>query len=250
MTRPRIALLNASDDANTPRNFRRELDADLVEFSTHEAVPATFEFDAAVVTGSRSSVYWDLPWIAPLKEWVREAVERGMPVLGVCYGHQLLAEALGGTVEDMGAYEIGYREVEIDADDPLFEGLDEAVTVFTTHSDTVTELPPGARQIAENDYGVHGFRVGHAVGVQFHPEYDPETAATVTRGKDLSEDRLDTVLSGITGENYAKACEAKTLFENFTDYVRDVREGELSMADVSVGETIAPGVEDETAADD
>ena len=221
MDRLRIALLNASEDANTPRNFRRELDADLAEFDVHERVPDSFDFDGAVVTGSRASVYWDEPWISSLNEWVRTAVEREMPVLGVCFGHQVLAAALGGTVEDMGEYEIGYREVE--GDGLLFGDGDEPMTVFTTHSDTVTELPSGARQIAENDYGVHGFRVQNAFGVQFHPEYDMETARTVTRGKDLPDERIERVLDDITEENYANACESKTLFENFTEHVRAVR---------------------------
>jgi GMP synthase (glutamine-hydrolysing) len=222
MDRLRIALLNGSRDANTPKNFRRELDADLVEFDVHKEIPDSFDFDAAVVTGSRASVYRDEPWIDTLKEWVGTAVERGMPVLGVCFGHQVLAEALGGTVEDMGEYEIGYREVE--GDGVLFGDGDDSMTVFTTHSDTVTELPPGAHQIAENDYGIHGFRVNNAFGVQFHPEYDMETARTVTRGKDLPDERIERVLDGITEENYAKACEAKGLFENFTEQVRAVRE--------------------------
>lgn len=224
MDRLRIALLNASKDANTSRNFCRELDADLVEFDVQENVPESFDFDAAVVTGSRASVYWDEPWISSLTKWVATTAEREMPVLGVCFGHQVLAVALGGTVEDMGEYEIGYREVC--GDGLLFSG--DSMTVFTTHSDTVTELPPGARQIAENDYGIHGFRVENAFGVQFHPEYDMETARTVTRGKDLPDERIQRVLDGITEENYAKACEAKGLFENFTEHVREVRENQAT----------------------
>lgn len=226
MDRLRIALLNASEDANTPRNFRRELDADLAEFDVQENIPESFDFDAAVVTGSRASVYWDEPWIESLEEWVATAAEREMALLGICFGHQVLADALGGTVEDMGEYEIGYREVE--GDGRLFSGIDGPMTVFTTHSDTVTELPPDARQIAENDYGIHGFRMGNAFGVQFHPEYDMETARTVTRGKDLPDERIQRVLDGITEENYAKACEAKGLFDNFTEYVREVRESQTT----------------------
>ncbi|GAA0459494.1 type 1 glutamine amidotransferase [Halococcus dombrowskii] len=217
MQRPRIALLNASQEPSTVRNFRRELDADLVEFAVREELPETFAFDAAVVTGSRASVYWDEPWIDALVEWVDEATDRDMPLLGVCFGHQVLAEALGGTVEDMGEYEIGYREVE--GDGLLF---DDTVTAFTTHSDAVTELPPGAERTAENDYGIHGFRAGNAFGVQFHPEYDMETAQTVTLGKELPDERIERVLDGITEENYAAACEAKSLFANFTDYVREI----------------------------
>jgi GMP synthase (glutamine-hydrolysing) len=228
MSRPRLALLvGAHDPANTRRNFRRELDADLVEYHLPEGdVPREFGFDGAVVTGSRSSVYHDEAWIDATKEWVGEAVERDVPFLGVCWGHQLLADVLGGTVEDMGEYEIGYREVTRVGETPLFSSIGDAFTVFTTHSDRVAELPPGADPIAENDYGNHGFRKDHVFGVQFHPEYDVDTAQHVTKGKDdqLSEERIEDVLAGITPENYRAACEAKGLFENFTQYVRRQRD--------------------------
>ena len=224
----RIALLNAAHDgSDNRRNFRRELDADLVEYDvTERDLPADFAFDGCVVTGSRASVYWDEPWIADLREWVREGVDRDLAFLGVCFGHQLLADALGGRVEPMDGYEIGYRTVEHDGESPLLEGVGESFTVFTTHSDRVVELPPGAEQFAANDYGVHGFRVGDVFSVQFHPEYDPETAEVVTKGKDdhLSDERIERVLDGITEENYRAACEAKRLFQNFTDYVRTTRE--------------------------
>jgi len=221
----RIALLNAAHDGtHNRRNFRRELDADLVEFDvTAGDLPTGFGFDGCLVTGSRASVYWDEPWIADLTSWVGEAVDRGVPFLGVCFGHQLLAHALGGTVEPMDDYEIGYRTVEHDGETPLLDGVSEEFTVFTTHSDHVAELPPGATQFAENDYGVHGFRKGDVFAVQFHPEYDPETAEDVAAGKDLPDERIERVLDGITEANYRAACEAKQLFDNFADYVRRQR---------------------------
>jgi GMP synthase (glutamine-hydrolysing) len=98
------------------------------------------------------------------------------------------------------------------------------MTVFTTHSDRVAEPPPGATVFAKNDYGIHGFRKDRAIGVQFHPEYDMQTAETVTTGKDeLSEERVQQVLDGITESNYAAACEAKQLFDNFLAYVAEIR---------------------------
>ncbi|WP_144905000.1 type 1 glutamine amidotransferase [Halobellus captivus] len=228
--RLRIALLDASHgDEHTPRNFRRELAADLVEFDvTTDGPPADFDFDAVVVTGSSSSVYWDREWIRPLVAYVADADERGLPILGVCYGHQVLATALGGRVEDMGRYEIGYREITKVADDELLGGVPDTFTAFTTHSDAVTELPPDATLLAENDYGVHAFRRGVAWGVQFHPEYDPETARAITNEKELSDERRRSVLDGITEENYHAACRTKRLFDNFTDAVRRARRERVS----------------------
>ena len=223
----RIALLNASyDPVETRRNFRRELDADLVEYHVPSGeIPETVAFDACVVTGSRASVYWEEPWIDDLGSWVDEAVDAGLPALGVCFGHQLLADVLGGTVEEIGDYELGYRTVHRRDGATLLAGVDDEFTAFTTHSDRVSGLPTDARLLANNDYGVQGFRMGHVFGVQFHPEYDTATAESVTRnylgdGRELADERVEQALAGIDQESYAAACRTKTLFDNFTRYVR------------------------------
>lgn len=223
MDRPRLALLNASFwHQTTNRNFRRELDADLVEYDvTDGELPRDDDIDGVVITGSGAAVYdTDAdPWIEPLLEWIEDGIDRGLLFLGICFGHQALAVALGGTVEAMGETEIGYREIEQVADCRLFEGIPDPFTVFTTHSDTVTELPPGATLIAENDYGVQGFTQDRIFGVQSHPEYDMETARAVIEEKDLSEKREQTLLAAVTDEAFAGACKTKQLFDNFTDYV-------------------------------
>jgi len=219
----RVALLDASHGTDhTRRNFRRELDAALAEFDvTAGELPADFDHDAVVVTGSRSSIYWDEPWIDALVEWVGAAAERGLPVLGVCYGHQVLAEALGGRVDAMDDVELGYREIRrLDDGDPLFAGIESPFVAFETHSDRVVDLPPGATRLAENDRGVQAFRRGDCWGVQFHPEYDRASAETVARGKDLPDERIEAVVDGIDDDNYAAACRTKRLFDNFGDYVR------------------------------
>ena len=226
MNRVRLALLSASyEDFNTRRNFRRELDADLVEYDvTAGEFPEVFDFDGFVVTGSRASVYWEEPWIFDLKSCVAEAFDREVPGLGICFGHQLLADVLGGTVEDMGEYELGYRRVRRTGESVLLAGVSEEFVVFETHSDRVTELPDDARQIAENEYGIQGFETDHAFAVQFHPEYDVETAREVTRGKDAVDEKyVERVLDGIDEDSYREACEAKLLFENFTEFVDERR---------------------------
>jgi GMP synthase (glutamine-hydrolysing) len=222
MRRPRLALLDASHGTDhTRRNFRRELDADLAEFDvTAGDLPPGFDYDGVVVTGSRSSVYWDEDWIGALLDWIERAADRSLPILGVCYGHQALAAALGGRVEAMDDIEIGYHEIDR-TDDSLFDGLDTPFVAFETHSDRVVDLPPGATRLAENERGVQAFRRGDCWGVQFHPEYDRDSAERVTRGKDLSEPRIEAVLDGIADDDtYAAACRTKRLFDNFTEYVR------------------------------
>ncbi|THE66622.1 GMP synthase [Salinadaptatus halalkaliphilus] len=229
MERPRLALLNAAHEpTDTRRNFRRELDAELVEFHCPDGeFPDDFTYDGFVVSGSRASVYWDREWIGRLKTWVGDAVQAGLPALGVCYGHQLLADVMGGRVEGMGEYELGYRTVEQDGENLLLDGIDDTMTVFTSHSDHVVEAPPGATILAKNEYGIHGFRKDHVFAVQFHPEYDMATARTVTTGKrdELSDERIEQVLEGIRPEQYRAACEVTRLFENFLNYIDDTQDG-------------------------
>jgi GMP synthase (glutamine-hydrolysing) len=227
MTETRLALLNAAHKrADTRRNFVRELDAELDSFHCPSGeLPETFRYDGFVITGSGASVYWDREWIGRLKAWVGEAIRAGLPALGVCYGHQLLADVMGGSVEDMGEYELGYREVHHDGTNVLLDGVGETMTVFTTHSDHVVEEPPGATVFARNEYGIHGFRKGRAFAVQFHPEYDMRMAESVTKGKaeQLSSRRIERVLDDITAENYEAARDVKRLFDNFLGYVQTVR---------------------------
>jgi len=220
-----LALLNAAQNAeDTRKNFRRELDADLEVFHCPSGeFPDDFRYDGFVVTGSWASVYWDREWIGRLKTWVGDAVEAGLPALGVCYGHQLLADVMGGRVEGMGEYEIGYRTVEQDGENRLLDGVDDRMTVFTSHSDHVVREPPGATVFARNEYGIHGFRKDRVFAVQFHPEYDMDTARAVAAGKDqLSDQRLAAVMAEITTDNYEAAREVTQLFDNFLEFVADV----------------------------
>ena len=153
---------------------------------------------------------------------MRDADRNGTPLLGVCFGHQILAEALGGTVSDMGEYELGYHEIERREDSPLFEGIDDTFTAFATHHDVVTDLPPCAEVTAENEYGIHGYQMGHAFGVQFHPEFDRETAVDLIGDKDLPVETIEAARATVTDDNVAAAEEMKVIFENFCSYVDKV----------------------------
>lgn len=225
-TPPRLALLNtARATAATRRNFARELDVPLEEFQCASGeIPNDFNYDGFVITGSWSSVYWDRQWIQQLRAWVEGAVKIGLPGLGVCFGHQLLAEIGGGHVESMPEYEIGYRSVHHDGSNHLLAGLPDPLTVFTTHSDRVAIPPRDAHVFAQNDYGIQGFRKGRTFGIQFHAEYDMDMAEQITRGKNsLPATRRQQVLDGIHQAHYEEACKAKRLFDNFLSYVEVVQ---------------------------
>ncbi|KOX95982.1 type 1 glutamine amidotransferase [Halorubrum tropicale] len=217
-----FAVIDASvGDTPAESNLRRELDADVAVYKPSEgefppSVSASgWRFDGVVISGSQTSAYDDRDWIHELTEWIRRVHLADVPTLGICWGHQFLAQALGGRVVDMGEYELGYERVVRLGEDPLFRGLPERFTSFETHSDRVAELPPGAATLARNGFGVQAFRLGNTYGVQFHPEYDRETAVWVTEGKDLPDERKRSVLEGITDESVEAARTSKQIFGNF-----------------------------------
>jgi GMP synthase (glutamine-hydrolysing) len=219
-----IAVVDASlGQTPAESNLRRELDGSVEVFKVSEgrfppAVSARdWEYDGVVVSGSQTSVYEDRDWIHELTEWVRRVHRADTPVLGICWGHQFLAQTLGGRIVDMREHELGYRQVRLVGSDPLFDGVSETFTSFETHHDRVAELPPGATLLARNDTGVQAFRIGSSWGVQFHPEYDRQTAEWVVDGKDLPEERRAELLDGITDEAVAAADESKRVFDNFVD---------------------------------
>jgi GMP synthase (glutamine-hydrolysing) len=132
------------------------------------------------------------PFLRPEPDWIREAVERQVPTLGICLGAQLLAKALGEKVYANRVKEIGWYQIEIlpdAADDPLFAGCQPAETVFQWHGDTF-DLPSGAVHLAQSEQCHHqAFRYGPcAYGLQFHVEMTPELMAQWFAEPDLSAD--------------------------------------------------------------
>jgi GMP synthase (glutamine-hydrolysing) len=140
--------------------------------------------DGVVLSGSHHMVTDREAWSEATAAWLRTAVAAGVPVLGICYGHQLLAHALGGRVSNhpVGA-ETGTTDVWRTAeacDDPLFAPLPSHWPVHVAHRQTVAQLPADAVLLAHNRFEPHhAFRVGPcAWGVQFHPEFSTEVAQT------------------------------------------------------------------------
>jgi GMP synthase (glutamine-hydrolysing) len=132
---------------------------------------------AVIITGSASNVPNREPWMLRAEAWLRDVVGSGVPVFGICFGHQMLAQALGGEViRNPRGREMGTRTITKRSHDPIFDGLPEEFSANVTHIDTVGRPPEGAVSLALSPLDEHqAIRFSETCyGVQFHPEIDAD----------------------------------------------------------------------------
>lgn len=150
------------------------------------------ECDAWLISGSRSSAYDDDQWIETLREFLRSAYQAHVPIVGICFGHQVLAHALGGVVEKHnGSFVAGIRDYN-------FDGEDKPLSLIASHGDQVIQPPPSAATIASAPYCAHAaLRYGQrAISFQPHPEFLPALMKTfIENGLVPPEDASDSLES-------------------------------------------------------
>ena len=215
----RVAFLqhSASDVPGLLGTFAVELGLDVtVHRPDHGpgALPVAGSFDYLVVMGSIESVYdVSIPWIAPERNAVTAAVHRGVPVLGVCFGAQLLAEVLGGSVAPAPSIELGWGEIR--TDDPGRVGPG---PWLNWHDDSIT-CPPTAVALAHSDTSLQAFVDGIHTGVQFHPEVTAEVVhgwIDDARDRDgVTDEDARSLLSGFDQRGRGPEGRARALFEGF-----------------------------------
>lgn len=181
----------APEMGDYPDMFARLLGGHGFTFRTWRVVDGEFpaavtEADGWLITGSRHGVYEDHPWIPPLEAFIRAAFAQRVPLVGICFGHQIVAQAMGGKVA---RYDGGWA---VGATDYNFGG--ETLTLNAWHRDQVIEAPKGAQVIATNDHCANAALLydDRALTVQAHPEFRPEFVDGLmqTRGKGLVPDAL------------------------------------------------------------
>ena len=144
---------------------------------TGDPIPGV-DFDRAVILGGGMGAY-DVhlhPWLDDEKAWIRDLVESGVPVLGICLGCQLMADALGGRAYKAELPEVSVVSISLTAAgeaDPVVSKI--GPLVYSLHQDTVA-LPPDATLLAHSDRFPHAFRLGSALALQFHPDADRDQA--------------------------------------------------------------------------
>jgi GMP synthase (glutamine-hydrolysing) len=177
-------------------------------------LPAPGSFDLLVVMGSIESVTdATVDWIEPERRLVAGAVAAGIPVLGVCFGGQLLAQVLGGTVTRAVRPEIGWRTVV--TSDPSMVG---AGPWLDWHGDAF-DCPPGAEAMAHTDVSLHAFVHGVHTGVQFHPEVTEDVVhAWIADARDrdgIPDDQVADLLQGFDDRGRGPDDQTRALFHGF-----------------------------------
>jgi GMP synthase-like glutamine amidotransferase len=151
-------------------------------YPQEEKLPTQLKFDAIIIGGSIHSTYENLPWIKDLEQLIRGAEQKKIPLLGICFGHQIIAQALGGKViKGHKGRESGIANINLTThgqQDPLFTEVDTSFHTATSHADIVVELPnhDQIKPLASTSvYDYQALAIGnHVRTVQFHPEFDKE----------------------------------------------------------------------------
>ena len=182
---------------NYPQMFQQLLDqvADDLSYQTYDVRIGQYpedinECDGYITTGSRYGVNDGLAWVDRLEEFVRELYKAGKPFVGICFGHQLLAKALGGEVEKSPkGWGAGVSFNEVKEQKSWMQPEQTALDLVVSHQDQICALPEGAEILAASQFcPQYMIQVGqHMLGVQGHPEFSRAYSAALT---DTRRDRI------------------------------------------------------------
>ncbi|SEP13451.1 GMP synthase-Glutamine amidotransferase [Salinihabitans flavidus] len=160
-------------------------------------------FDAYLITGARAGVYDDHPWISPLMAFLRKVAEARVPLFGVCFGHQVMAQAFGGEARKAECgWVLGRNTQTLTSDGEAIFGAG-PLEVLSIHQDQVITKPPNSRRLVDNAASPNGALIYDdfpAMSVQFHPEFEREFFAKLLdmfAGSRLSVEQVESAKTGL-----------------------------------------------------
>lgn len=185
-------------------------------------------YNVLIILGGPASVYENHQYLRNEEKLIQQAIAKNIPTLGICLGSQLIAKAAGASVYKGSRKEIGWYPVELTTDsiNDIFKGLKKNITVFQWHGDTY-DLPKNAVTLAKSElYPVQAFRVGNAVGIQFHLEVsrDMITDWINQYSSELESVRnyinVDDIIAGLDNNGNALNEYARVLYQNFRKLIK------------------------------
>lgn len=200
---------------------RQDAQVDVLRIDLEERVPDPREFQLIAYLGSESAAFDDsVPFVQRESELIRQAAKHDVPMLGLCFGGQLMARALGGESFRSKRPEIGWLPVRTDDAELISEG-----PWLEWHVDSFT-LPPGAKLLADTEVGPQAYVIGRSLGLQFHPEVTPDIVDGWVRGYRDAGGRdgvdLDALLEETNRRAPAVRLATMMLFDRFLERVARV----------------------------
>ncbi|MEQ1608178.1 MAG: type 1 glutamine amidotransferase [Hyphomonadaceae bacterium] len=191
-----VSLLSKADDS---------LRFESVALVDGEALPDPSVCDAVLITGSPAGVYDSTPWMDPLRTFIRAGFAARTPMVGVCFGHQIIADAMGGEVRKSGkGWGVGRHTYTINRRRDWMMDAGPTVSLSVSHQDQVITPPLGAITLAHSahtDHAMLAYADAPVISVQGHPEFsDPFVSAlwSARRGKSLTDAQVDGALESLT----------------------------------------------------
>ncbi len=169
------------------------------------ALPRAEECEAVLITGSPAGVYDHTPWMDPLREFIRETFATRTPMIGVCFGHQIIADAMGGDVrKSEKGWGVGRHVYDVLGAPDWMSGAGKTVALSVSHQDQVITPPAGAVTLARSahtDHAMLAYQDAPVMSLQGHPEFSDEFVAALyaaRRGKSLSNDQVDSAIASLS----------------------------------------------------